>query len=42
MELELVPGEGINGTNVGNIDSSFVANGSRVGPITAVLLPPER
>lgn len=43
MELELLPdGAGINGTDVGDIESTVVANGSRVGPITAVLTPPEQ
>ena len=43
MELELKAGGGwINGTPVGDIESVVVANGTRVGPITAVLLPPEQ
>lgn len=43
MNLELEPGGGgINGINVGDIESTVVANGSRVGPITAVLMPPEQ
>lgn len=42
LELSLVPDEGINGVDVGSLGSSMIANGSRVGPITAVLLPPEQ
>lgn len=47
MELELLPGRGIGGTTpnttiVNDLQSYMVANGSKVGPITAVLLPPEQ
>lgn len=51
MELELLPGRGIggtipnttiNGTVVNDLQSYMVANGSKVGPTTAVLLPPEQ
>ncbi len=39
--LTLSPGT-INGTNVSELQSYMVANGTRVGPITAVLQPPEQ
>lgn len=50
MELELIPGREIGGTApnttingiiVNDLQSYMVANGTRVGPITAVLLLPE-
>ncbi len=43
MELELLANPfNINGTIVSDLQSYMVANGSRVVPITAVLLPPEQ